>query len=51
MQGDERRASEGGQGPYGAGTATFLVVSSMVGTGVLTTSGYLIARLFTSELK
>jgi APA family basic amino acid/polyamine antiporter len=31
--------------PFGPATATFLVVSSMIGTGVLTTSGFTVAAL------
>ncbi len=36
--------------PFGPATATFLVVSSMIGTGVLTTSGFTVAALGSNEL-
>lgn len=41
---------DGRGGPYGLPTAAALVVSSMVGTGVLTTSGYLILDLGSGPL-
>ena len=35
---------------FGLATATFVVVSSMVGTGVLTTSGYTVALVGSNQL-